>query len=47
MLELQCANETSVITCMIFKSQDIEIIDISMSCDSSTFDKKDMYEYTQ
>jgi septum formation protein len=31
MLELQSGNETSVITCMIYKSKDKEIIDISVT----------------
>ncbi|PHR71785.1 MAG: septum formation inhibitor Maf [Arcobacter sp.] len=46
MLELQSDNETSVITCMIYKSKDIEIIDISITTYTfSTFNKKDMDRY--
>ncbi|MCP4971255.1 MAG: septum formation inhibitor Maf [Arcobacter sp.] len=37
MLELQSGSETSVITCMIFKSKEKEIIDISIT--TYTFDK--------
>ena len=46
MLELQSANKTSVITCMIYKSKSKEIIDISItSYEFLTFDKKHMQEY--
>ncbi len=46
MLELQSGNETSVLTCMIYKSNEKEIIDISITTYSfCTFDKKDMEQY--
>lgn len=46
MLELQSGSETSVITCMIFKSLDIEIIDISITTYVfDTFEEKHMNEY--
>ncbi len=46
MLNLQSGNETSVITCMIYKSKDKEIIDISSTTYSfDVFDEKDMQEY--
>ena len=46
MLELQSANKTSVITCMIYKSKSKEIIDISItSYEFLPFDKKHMQEY--
>lgn len=48
MLELQSGSETSVITCMIYKSKTKEIIDISITTYSfETFDKKHMEEYIQ
>jgi len=48
MLELQSGNETSVITCMIYKSKTKEIIDISITTYRfETFDKKHMEEYIQ
>lgn len=46
MLELQSANKTSVITCMIYKSKEKELIDISItSYEFKKFDKKHMEEY--
>lgn len=46
MLELQSGNETSVITCMIYKSKDKEIIDISITTYLfDKFEKDDMDEY--
>jgi len=46
MLELQSGNKTSVITCMIYKSKDKEIIDISVtSYEFKEFDKNHMNEY--
>jgi len=46
MLELQSANKTSVITCMIFKSKDKELIDISITTyEFEKFDEKHMEEY--
>ena len=46
MLELQSANKTSVITCMIYKSKSKEIIDISItSYEFLPFDKKHIQEY--
>jgi len=46
MLELQSGSETSVITCMIFKSQKKEVIDISITTyEFEKFDKNHMEEY--
>lgn len=46
MLELQSGSETSVITCMIYKSKNKELIDISITKYLfDTFDKNDMNEY--
>lgn len=46
MLELQSGNETSVITCMIYKSKTKEFIDISITTyEFKEFDKKHMQEY--
>jgi len=46
MLELQSGSETSVITCMIYKSKDKEIIDISITTyEFEKFDEKNMNEY--
>lgn len=46
MLELQSGNETSVITCMIFKSKEKEVIDLSITTyEFNPFDKKDMQDY--
>jgi septum formation protein len=46
MLELQSGNKTSVITCMIYKSKELEVIDISItSYEFAFFDKKHMQEY--
>lgn len=46
MLELQSGNKTSVITCMIYKSKEKEIIDISITTyEFFPFDKKHMEEY--
>ncbi len=46
MLELQSGSETSVITCMIFKSKEKEVIDISITTYEFTeFDKNHMEEY--
>lgn len=46
MLELQSGNKTSVITCMIYKSKEKEIIDISITTyEFLPFDKKHMQEY--
>ncbi|WP_198304979.1 septum formation inhibitor Maf [Arcobacter vandammei] len=46
MLELQSGNQTSVISCMIYKSKSIELIDISITTyDFKEFDKKDMQNY--
>ena len=46
MLELQSGNKTSVITCMIYKSKEKELIDISItSYEFKKFDKKHMEEY--
>ena len=48
MLELQSGNETSVITCMIYKSQQKEIIDISITTYTfDTFDQNHMEKYIQ
>ncbi|AXK48157.1 septum formation inhibitor Maf [Aliarcobacter trophiarum LMG 25534] len=46
MLELQSGNFTSVISCMIFKSKKLELIDISITTYEFTkFDEKDMQNY--
>ncbi len=46
MLELQSGNKTSVITCMIYKSKEKELIDISITTyEFEKFDKKDMQNY--
>ena len=46
MLELQSGNKTSVITCMIYKSKEKELIDISITTyDFMEFNRKDMEEY--
>lgn len=46
MLELQSANKTSVISCMIYKSKSIELIDISITTyEFFKFDRKDMQNY--
>lgn len=48
MLELQSENKTSVITCMIYKSKEKEVIDISITTyEFEKFDKKHMQEYLQ
>lgn len=46
MLELQSGNKTSVITCMIYKSKEKEVIDLSITTyQFSEFKKEDMKEY--
>ncbi|RXJ91227.1 septum formation inhibitor Maf [Arcobacter sp. CECT 8983] len=46
MLELQSGSETSVITCMIYKSKKKEVIDISITTyEFKKFDEKHMEEY--
>ena len=46
MLELQSGNCTSVITCMIYKNKNIELIDISItSYEFSKFDEKEVLNY--
>jgi septum formation protein len=46
MLELQSGNKTSVITCMIYKSKEKEIIDLSITTyQFSEFNKEDMKNY--
>lgn len=46
MLQLQSGNEVSIITCMIFKSKDTNIFDISTTTyHFKEFDKKHMEEY--
>ena len=46
MLELQSGNKTSVITCMIYKSKEKELIDISITTyEFEKFDEKDMQDY--
>ena len=48
MLELQSENKTSVITCMIYKSKEKELIDISITTyEFKEFDKIHMKEYLQ
>lgn len=46
MLKLQSGNNTSVITCMIYKSKEKELIDISITTyEFEKFDEKDMQNY--
>jgi septum formation protein len=46
MLELQSGNKTSVITCMIYKSKEKEVIDISITTyEFLPFNKKHIKEY--
>lgn len=46
MLELQSGNETSVITCMIYKSKEKELIDISITTyEFDKFNEEHMDEY--
>jgi len=46
MLELQSENKTSVITCMIYKSKEKEVINLSITTyQFSEFNKEDMEEY--
>ena len=46
MLELQSGNKTSVITCMIYKSKEKELVDISITTyEFLPFDKNHMSEY--
>jgi septum formation protein len=46
MLNLQSNNKTSVITCMIYKSLELELIDISITTYKfSKFDEKEIEEY--
>ena len=46
MLNLQSGNETSVITCMIYKSKEKELIDISITTyEFEKFDKKEIEKY--
>ena len=46
MLELQSGNETSIITCMIYKSKTKELIDISITTyEFEEFDKSHIEEY--
>ena len=46
MLELQSGSETSVITCMIFKSKEKELVDISITTyEFMQFEQKHMDEY--
>ena len=46
MLELQSGNKTSVITCMIYKSKEKELIDISITTyEFEEFDEKHIQEY--
>lgn len=48
MLKLQSASQTSVITCMIYKSKDKELIDISITTYLfDTFQTEDMEKYIQ
>jgi len=48
MLELQSGNEVSIISCMIFKSLDTELFDISTTTyHFKEYDKKDMEQYIQ
>lgn len=46
MLELQSGNETSVISCMIYKSKKLELIDMSITTyNFKEFNKKDLQNY--
>lgn len=46
MLELQSGNKTSVITCMIYKSKEKELIDLSITTyEFDKFDEQHMNEY--
>ncbi|WP_044416477.1 septum formation inhibitor Maf [Halarcobacter anaerophilus] len=46
MLQLQSGNKTSVITCMIYKSKNKELLDLSITTyEFAAFDKKDMEAY--
>lgn len=46
MLKLQSGNKTSVITCMIYKAKEKELIDISITTyEFKKFDEKDMKDY--
>lgn len=46
MLQLQSGNKTSVITCMIYKSKNIELLDLSITTyEFADFDKSDIEEY--
>ncbi|RBQ30773.1 septum formation inhibitor Maf [Arcobacter sp. FW59] len=46
MLELQSGNKTSVISCMIYKSKNIELIDMSITTyEFAAFDELDMKNY--
>jgi len=48
MLELQSGSETSILSCMIYKSKDKELIDISITTYLfDTFKKEDMDAYIQ
>ena len=48
MLELQSGNKTSVITCMIYKSKEKELIDISITTyEFEKFDETHMKEYLE
>jgi septum formation protein len=48
MLELQSGNKTSVITCMIYKSKEKELIDISVTTyEFFPFDKNDINKYLE
>lgn len=48
MLEIQSDNEVSIITCMIFKSKNTKLFDISTTTyEFSLFDKDDMEKYIQ
>lgn len=48
MLELQSGSKTSVITCMIFKSKEKEVIDISITTyEFGNFDKRHMEKYIE
>lgn len=46
MLNLQSGNEVKIITCMIYKSKELELIDISSTVyEFNEFDKKDLDKY--
>jgi septum formation protein len=48
MLELQSNNEVKIITCMIYKSKDLQLIDISSTIYKfKKFDKDDLEQYIQ